>query len=664
MKRYVTWLEQLGINNLGIWRSDIDIGPTEQAKTVDWFVNILQSFLSPSTSTETTSLIPFCDVTTKQFGGIGDNQTDDTLAIQKALNTCSKVLLPSGFTFLLQPIQLFSNTHFQIDGNIAAWRDIQTWPNSTNKRCGLNEILSNNPRILVPSKESLLWGISPLTNLTISGTGSIDGQGWRWWKLRNNSEYFHHCRPQLLSLGQGNVTTFGAVSNIAVSGITLKNSPRWTINGRGLQNATFDNVTITTTGCGYHQSPNTDGFNLQGENIVVSNSFVRNGDDCVPIFPPSRNILVQNLTCTCGNPPVAVLFPPANQVTGKSKYFAGLIENVTFDSMHLIGTSSGLAIKSLAPFIGHAKNIRFTNLVLENVKIGMAINFFKQGDQNNNSFQASASSVLIENVTGTVVSDAGHIDCQGGQPCQDFRLVNVQLTSTSGGVLEDYSCMNASGTSTNCTPLPCLTSQTTRNTTVSFNQTLFHVTLAGTSSPTPSCIHNRDVHLLTGTVNGKNGGTVNVHVVNGTMNDYQLIFGPTIEDRGFLIHNVTAHLPCNSSSMTIVKGYANCEDPSSGPKSDCVSVLFEDHPSPDVPPHYHWILSLGINPPLPPVKCNELYKKKKCDSISKCRWCTSSSKTTFGSSNSSRSSGSKNVVVDALCFTQGHLPPTTGWNCD
>ena len=151
-------------------------------RTISWY--------AAAGSNETTSLIPFCDVTTKQFGGIGDNQTDDTLAIQKALNTCSKVLLPSGFTFLLQPIQLFSNTHFQIDGNIAAWRDIQTWPNSTNKRCGLNEILSNNPRILVPSKESLLWGISPLKNLTISGTGSIDGQGWRWWKLRNESEYW------------------------------------------------------------------------------------------------------------------------------------------------------------------------------------------------------------------------------------------------------------------------------------------------------------------------------------------------------------------------------------------------------------------------------------------------------------------------------------------
>jgi len=77
---------------------------------------------------------------------------------------------------------------------------------------------------------------------------------------------------------------------------------------------------------------------------------------------------------------------------------------------------------------------------------------------------------------------------------------------------------------------------------ISFNNTLFHVTLAGTFPPTPSCILNRDVHLLSGAVDGDKGGVVNVHVVNGTLPDYNLFFGPTIKDRGFLVHNVTAKL--------------------------------------------------------------------------------------------------------------------------
>jgi hypothetical protein len=181
---------------------------------------------------------------------------------------------------------------------------------------------------------------------------------------------------------------------------------------------------------------------------------------------------------------------------------------------------------------------------------------------------------------------------------------------------------------------------------VSFNDSLFHVSLRGTFPPIPSCILDRDLHMLTGTVDGKTGGSVRVHVVNGTIPDYELVFGPAIADRGFLVHNVTAKLPCNSSGVI---GYAGCQDPSRGPSSACESIIFEDIPSPDVPPHPHWILTPGINPPPLPVRCNELNSQSTCNaaraSPSNCRWCTSTS------------------GVHHLCFTAGHTP-TSGWTCE
>ena len=118
---------------------------------------------------------------------------------------------------------------------------------------------------------------------------------------------------------------------------------------------------------------------------------------------------------------------------------------------------------------------------------------------------------------------------------------------------------------------------------VTFNSTLFHVALAGTEPPRPSCILDRDVHLLSGMVTASCGGTVTVNVVNKTMPDYKLIFGPAIHDRGFIVHNVTAHLPCNTTAMTVVPGYAGCEDPSTGGKDVCNAIMFSEDPSPDVP---------------------------------------------------------------------------------
>jgi hypothetical protein len=115
-----------------------------------------------------------------------------------------------------------------------------------------------------------------------------------------------------------------------------------------------------------------------------------------------------------------------------------------------------MAIKSLAPFVGEARNISFTNIVLEEVEIAMAFNFFHQGSSSSGKTDehrvgATALSVLIENVTGTVRTSAGHIDCLGTAPCRDVRMVNVNLGKETNG----YDCMNVSGTYENCSPVPC-----------------------------------------------------------------------------------------------------------------------------------------------------------------------------------------------------------------
>lgn len=52
-----------------------------------------------------------CDVL--GHGAQGDNRTDDTAAVAATLRACAggTVLLPRGHTFLIQPIELPSNTH-------------------------------------------------------------------------------------------------------------------------------------------------------------------------------------------------------------------------------------------------------------------------------------------------------------------------------------------------------------------------------------------------------------------------------------------------------------------------------------------------------------------------------------------------------------------------
>ena len=81
----------------------------------------------------------------------------------------------------------------------------------------------------------------------------------------------------------------------------------------------------------YDESPNTDGFNVQGRDIVVEHSSVRNGDDCVPIFSPSRNVTVRHMYCSCGNGVAVMVWPPLSYSGGGGDIVGVTVDNITFD---------------------------------------------------------------------------------------------------------------------------------------------------------------------------------------------------------------------------------------------------------------------------------------------------------------------------------------------
>ena len=45
--------------------------------------------------------------------------------------------------------------------------------------------------------------------------------------------------------------------------------------------------------------PNTDGFNVAGMDMHISDSSVCNNDDCVPVNAPTKGLLVERVNCIC-----------------------------------------------------------------------------------------------------------------------------------------------------------------------------------------------------------------------------------------------------------------------------------------------------------------------------------------------------------------------------
>lgn len=269
-----------------------------------------------------------------------------------------------------------------------------------------------------------------------------------------------------------------------MANITVQDSPFWTITGRGLRGALFEGVRVHTTACGYGSAPNTDGFNLAGEDMHLKGCRVRNGDDCVPIFPPSRNVTVEDLYCECGNGVVPVVWPYLS-LPGQG----GIVEDIVFRRVVLNGTATGVAIKSLPAFVGAARNILFEDITMHNVYQAVMFNVNNQnravaasgaaGAEARDAAQdattdtdtgtdsrpslglaskhiglgvVSIANVTVRNVIGYNTHLVGKVQCVPSAPCEGFVFDNVTMVGGTPGV---YQCASAAGSATHCDPVPC-----------------------------------------------------------------------------------------------------------------------------------------------------------------------------------------------------------------
>jgi polygalacturonase len=339
----------------------------------------------------------------KKYGAIGDGVADDTAAIQKAIKEAEtagggKVVLPAG-TYLSGPIALSSNLEFHLDeGAVLKALPMDKYPTAADK---IADFISG----------------SKLHDVKLSGTGTIDGQGQAWWdKFRGGSEDM--LRPRLIYISKS--------ERVVVTGLKLQNSPKFHLFLTGGKDAMVDGLTISAP----ESSPNTDGIDLRGENIFVTNCQIAVGDDNIAFGGPTTKVTVTN--CKFGH---------GHGISIGSMTKGGvsdiLADNITFD-----GTENGIKGKSQRGRAGLVQNLRYTNMKMEQVK--NPINFMsyyeeKSKDPNLDTREEMTDltpvwkNVTIENVTATTLStdrrNAGVLWGLPEAPIENFRFKNVKITS-------------------------------------------------------------------------------------------------------------------------------------------------------------------------------------------------------------------------------------------
>ncbi|KAK4281876.1 hypothetical protein QN277_013322 [Acacia crassicarpa] len=352
------------------------------------------------------------------FGAKGDGKTDDTEAFNKAWQAaCSSgrdviLVVPSNYDYLLKPVRFSgpcnSRITFQISGTIEA---------------------SENSSDYTEDPQHWLM-FESVQNVTVQGGGTINGNGDTWWRKSCKKN------PSLPCKSAPTAVTFYRCENLIVENLVIKNAQQIHVNIQESSKVKVSGVTVSAP----EDSPNTDGIHITNTKIIqISNSVIATGDDCLSIESGTQNLLASDIACGPGH---GISIGSLGE-TGTEE----LVSGITVNGAHLSGTTNGVRIKTWPGGSGSASNIKFQNIVMENVTNPIIIDQ-NYCDQKTPCKQQKSTvkirNVLYENIKGTSASDvAVSLNCSQSFPCQGIVLHNIDLRQEQEAQIPKALCQSA-----------------------------------------------------------------------------------------------------------------------------------------------------------------------------------------------------------------------------
>ncbi len=380
-----------------------------------------------------TPVFPNKTVSISDFGA--KEQIISTLAFNNAINYVSelgggKVIVPAG-NWISGAIHLKSNVNLYFE-------DGAKLQFSHNPDDYLPVVLTMYEGIRCMNYSPLIYGRG-LTNVAVTGKGLLDGAGLEWWKWAKNLTgrdilYFDRrpveeriygtpelgLRPMFLQILES--------KNVLIEGITLVNSPCWTVHPVWCEDVIVRGVTVENLTV----SPNTDAVNIESCNraLVEDCTVTMTGDDmfCLKagrnedawdVGIPCQNVVIRNCKSlgpsmsggvTIGSEMSACVrnilvencdfAHNINCLSIKSKDGrGGVVENIDYRNIHMHGGTNGIRItyrysceanddpKIPGLNMPTVRNLYFENIICDDVENGILIANVPNGAMENFHFK-------------------------------------------------------------------------------------------------------------------------------------------------------------------------------------------------------------------------------------------------------------------------------------
>jgi polygalacturonase len=377
--------------------------------------------------------------------------THNSQIIESDALMTNTITIPEGNYYISATyIEYIDNLKFELQGNLIANDIIYKWPIDNN----------NNKQNILTFYEC--------HNLTITGNGYIDGQGYKWWRnaILAATGLTEDNRPNLLQIESS--------IGLYIEGISLFNSPRYHIRLRDMRNILIENISITVNSKIPIFPLNTDGIDPSAENVTIRNVNITNYDDAIVVKPCNKsgkyckcssNMLIENITTNFSvGMSIGSVSPNKHHSCVRNITFQNIVQNMPFKAIYIKTNPGNIGD-------GEITNIIYSKFEIYNPlwwPIYIGPQQMQQPDGSGPGCMVKPlkcvtqplidiNNVSIENINiyNTFWPYAGLINCNETNPCSNILFKNV--TSTSKFISKfisnyQYKCQHADIISINSNP--------------------------------------------------------------------------------------------------------------------------------------------------------------------------------------------------------------------